>query len=379
MRLRVAPFLVLVGAMCCLLPSEAQTSATRSWALIIDFEGDQPLAGWYTTAHEGKLTVATAPELVASGRAALQLDYQPRIGCLSLLGVKSLALQARPRSLCFRLRTSSPTPVLFGVTEADGSAYESYCYSAPGQWHQVTIDLDELMLGSSASDENDFLDTRQITEIFFGDLSNLPGEVGKSLGLKEGPQTLWLDDISLSTTLAPHRSHRTATGDVIIYDFDAAPPPCLPLGGPELSLVAGPGSEDPWALRVDYDNQGYRWVGFVAGVGHLRLSGRQEICLTLRSDNQAKLILVLEERDGSKYTTRLTLDPAQGWHTVRLPFSSFQLDSGTKDENATLDLDQLRVIIPVVDSQRAQLTPIDGGLRGSYTISRIWCPVAEGQ
>ena len=115
---------------------------------------------------------------------------------------------------------------------------------------------------------------------------------------------------------------------------------------------------------------GYRGVGLGAGVGHLDLSGEADVRLTLKADNAARLTLVLEEWDGSKYSTRVKLDPAAGWHTVRLPFERFKLDDATEDENASLDLDQLRVIIPVVDAHRAE---VDAHGRGSYSLSRIWC------
>jgi len=105
-------------------------------------------------------------------------------------------------------------------------------------------------------------------------------------------------------------------------------------------------------------------------VGHLDLSGEADVRLTLKAANAARLTVVLEEWDGSKYATVVKLDPANGWYTVRLPFDRFKLDPDTEDENAALDLDQLRVIIPVVDAHRAE---VDTHGRGSYTLSRIWC------
>jgi len=95
-----------------------------------------------------------------------------------------------------------------------------------------------------------------------------------------------------------------------------------------------------------------------------------EVRLTLNAANAARLTLVLEEWDGTKYATVVKLDPAKGWYTVSLPIDRFKLDPDTEDENASLDLDQLRVIIPVVDSHRAA---VDAHGRGSYMLSRIWC------
>ena len=112
----------------------------------------------------------------------------------------------------------------------------------------------------------------------------------------------------------------------------------------------------------------------MAGVGYLDLSGRQEIHLTIQAENRAKLTLVLEERDGSKYTAPAILDPARGWYTIELPLKGFRLDPATTDENAALDLNQVRVIIPVLDTKRAK---VDEEGKGSYTVSRIWCPAPQ--
>ncbi|MCD6360665.1 MAG: CIA30 family protein [Armatimonadetes bacterium] len=356
--------------------TDTPDSAPRHWSLVFDFESDQVPEGWHTCASEGALAITREPECVRRGSRALELRYVPETGRLARLDVTGLIMQARPRSLSFSIRTTEPTPLMLGVSEKDGSSYEAYCYSAGNRWYDVSIDLDELMLATGSSDENDILDPREIDAINFADLSNLPGEVGKSLGIKSGEQVMWVDDVRLSTDLAPHRSHPTPDGRVIIYDFEREPPLCLPLGGPVLTTVPGPGDDDMRGLQVEYRTDGYPWVGFVAGVGHLDLSGFEDVCLTLRAHNRARLTLVLEERDGSKYSTRLKLDPAEGWHTVKLPFARFKLDPATKDENSSLDLDQLRVIIPVVDAKRADTNKDE---LGSYTISRIWCAPPTGR
>lgn len=348
----------------------AGDGAPEHWRLQFDFEGDELPAGWYTTAGEAELSIAREPELVRKGRGALQLSYTPVTGKLALVGVKELATGGLPRSLSFSLKTQEPTPVMFGVQEADGSRYEGYCYSAGGRWYDIATDLDELMLVTGCADENGRLDPCDIVSIMVTDLSNLPGEVGESLGIKNGPQRLWLDDVCISTDLAPHRSSRTPEGNVIIDDLERDPPPCLPIGAPVLSITADPDNSDRGAMRVDYSTGGYRWVGFVLGVGHLNLSGQTDLRLTVRADNQARLTVVLEERDGSKYTAHASLDPGRGWYTLKLPLERFKLDTATVDENAALDLDQIRVIIPVLDTKRAE---VDEAGRGSYTISRIWC------
>lgn len=332
-----------------------------------DFEQDQLDPVWTTTAAGASLQITHDRANVRSGHGALELSWTPVPGRLTFLTAEPVCIAARARSLALSIKVTGPTPINYGVREADGSTYQGYLYSPGGVWHDLAVDLDELMLSEGTPDENDRLDVGQITGIFVGDLSNLSGEAGRSLGIKEGEQHLWLDDFVLSDRLAPHRSRRT-DGGLIIDDFEREPILCLPIGGPELTLVAGPGDSDAWALRVGYDQQGYRWAGFVAAVGYLDLTECDGISLRVRADCPAPLTVVLEEWDGTKYSVRRNLDPARGWHDLRLEFAQFRLDRGSTDENDRLDLDQLRVVIPVLDTARAEIGDDE---RGAWEVSRL--------
>ena len=105
------------------------------------------------------------------------------------------------------------------------------------------------------------------------------------------------------------------------------------------------------------------------GVSYLDLSHSNEFCLSLIAAQEARLVAVLEERDGSKYETNVALDPADGWHVVALPIADFTLDPKTQDENAQLDPDQIRVVILVVDTFNAS---VDEQGQGSYTVSKLY-------
>jgi len=335
-----------------------------------DFEQAEPAACWRSTAHEAVLSIVHEADLVRNGAGALQLTWTALDGQLAFLELGPVALAGRPRSLSLSIRMSEASPLMYAVRESDGSEYQGYMYTPGGRWHDLAVDLDELMLSEVSEDENGRLDVGQISAIVVADISNLPGEAGKSLGIKQGEQRMWLDDVTISERLAPHRSRRGPEGEIIIDDFDLDPLRCLPIGGPNLELTTGPDGEDPSALRVGYDQQGYRWAGFVAAVGYLDLADCTQIGLRVKAECAAPLTVVLEERDGSKYAVRQRLDPEAGWHDLAVDFTQFKLDPATRDENDQLDLDQLRVVIPVVNTRMAQVG--DGG-SGAWLVSRIWC------
>lgn len=337
-----------------------------------DFEQNELSAGWNTTACAASLEITREAENVREGRGALEFAWEAADGRLAIVSVSGVSLEERARSLRLSLKLGERGPVMYGVQEADGSSYQGYLYTPGGVWHDVAVDLDELMLSEGSEDENGRLDVHEIDSIMVADLSNIDGEAGKSLGIKQGRQMMWLDNVELSSQLAPHRSSRGPNDGVFIDDFErlrARPTEihALPIGRLRLSLVDGPGGDDASALRVRYAADGYRWAGFVAAVGYLDLTGRSRICLNVRAEQAAPMQVVLEERDGSKYVARHRLDAEQGWYELRLPFEKFKLDPQTQDENERLDLDQLRVIIPVVDTKNAETD--DGGV---WDVSRIW-------
>jgi hypothetical protein len=345
------------------------SAGEETWPAHFDFEGPESTGAWCTTAPEGSVTITRNLENVRSGTGALQLEWVATDGRLAMLSASPIQLDGRARSVRLSVKVNEHSPVMYGVREADGSSYQGYMYARAGMWHDLAVDLDELMLSEGSEDENGRLDVNEIDGIVVADLSNLGGEAGKSLGIKSGRQYLWLDDVELSERLAPHRSVRGPDGAVIIDDFTRPPIRCLPIGGPRLELVSTRDGDDTSALRVGYDRSGYRWVGFVGAMGYLDLTDRTCICLRVRAAAPAPLIVVLEERDGSKYQVRHQLDPAKGWYSLELPFSQFKLDRQTTDENGRLDLDQLRVIIPVLDTKRAE--PGDDG-QGAWCVGRVW-------
>jgi hypothetical protein len=346
---------------------EAPTEPLQPAPANFDFEADELGPYWFTLAQDGNMKVTREAQDVRDGTGALLFTYMPAEGALALAGATPVKADAQPRSLRFSLKTQELSAILYGVNEADGSSYQGYCYTPGGRWLDLLIDLDELMLSEDTTDENDQLDADQINQIIIADLCNLPGEVGRALGVKHGLQSMCLDNLALTEQPAPKRSSRGANADVIVDDFDGDLAVCLPIGAPELTLVPGPRPGDQ-ALKVAYRLGGHRWVGLVRAVGYLDLAQASKFCFTLNAGQSARLVVVLEERDGSKYETYLELDPAQGWHEVVVPVAQFMLDPNTQDENAQVDVAQLRVIIFVADTFNAS---VDAEGLGWYTISSI--------
>ena len=365
--IRIRPFVLFVVLTLVFVSAAA---GERAWPPIFDFERPELLEAWCTQAAGGILSITEARANVRSGRGALELNWTPADGRLAIVSAGPVRLDTRPRSLRLSVKVSETGPIMYGVRDASGGSYQGYLYAPADAWHDIAVSLSELMLSECSDDEHGRLDVNQITGLMVADLSNLGGEAGRSLGTKSGAQRLWLDNVELSGDLAPRRSRRGPDGELIIDDFNREPIHCLPIGSPLLELVpAGDGGDDERALRITYDRAQYRWAGFVTAVGYLDLTRRSAIYLRVKADQAVPLTVVLEERDGSKYQVVRRLDPEEGWHTLRLPFDRFTLDRHSEDVNEQLDLDQLRVIIPVVDAKRAE---VDEDGVGAWSVARIW-------
>ncbi len=348
-------------------PAEEAEAPLEPIPADFDFDGEELEPHWSAAGMEAVLGLTREPGQAHTGQGALVLRYMPAEGSFPLVRVGPLDVLGQPSALEFALRTDEVSSIRFAVEEQDGSTYEGYCYSPAAEWIDVRVALGEMILAQDSEDENGNLDAEQVVAISVMDLCNLPGEVGRALGIKQGLQRMWLDDVKLAHGIAPLRSSQGA-GGVIVDDFDGDVACFLPIGAPAVQFVAGPGAGDEGACKLIYRLGGHRWVGLVRSVGHLDLAGLEEYCVKLNALHRARLVAVLEEWDGSKYETNVELDPETGWIEVALPVTQFILDQGTTDENRQLDLDQVRVLILVVDTFNASVNAMG---EGSLTISRI--------
>ncbi|MFQ5809296.1 MAG: hypothetical protein ACE5JM_06730, partial [Armatimonadota bacterium] len=112
---------------------------------------------------------------------------------------------------------------------------------------------------------------------------------------------------------------------------------------------AGPAAGRKGALQATYSLGAGRWVGFVTGVGHLDLAGVTNLRMRVRAPQATSIVVVLEERDLTKYETRLELAGGEQWEDLVFPIANFILDDDSQDENGALDLPQVRVMLLLCD------------------------------
>ena len=320
------------------------------------FEDDADAAAWRSYCPTGKLTIAHDPANVRAGAGALEFSYEPAEQAFFIIETDALDVRGA-QSLFFSVKCSEKTPFLFGVGEEDGSSYDGFLCCPANEWLDVQVNLSDLQLRQDSEDENATPDADQVRSLVFFDLSNLPGDVGKALGWKEGPQSMWLDEVAITAEPAPSRSRvETAGGErrVVLDDFESRLAFGLAVGGADFAVLANEAAGH--SLRMRYGATPEQWQGFVLGVGHVDLAGLERVMLRSKATQAARLAVVLEERDGTKYQLLLDLKPG-GWQEHTLPVADVELDPETIDENDELNGDELRVMILLVDTLNSDMGP----------------------
>jgi len=352
---------------------------------LFDFESDALLPAWVAADGSATLLITRDPANVAAGGGALEFAYNARPGVFQQLSTASLGA-ASANALSLRLKASSPTSISLGVAEKGGAQYQGLLWINADQWVDVRTPLADLLPAQNSFDDNGRLDVDQIAGFFLADLSNLPGEMGQALGRKEGEQRIWLDNLGLTDEqrLQP-RGHVERLGEewlLVLDDFEGGVFWGLPVRRAGLKPVQGaPKTVGQSALEISYTLGVGRWVGYVlAPPNRFDLSTAHEFRMIARADLNARLVIVLEERDGSKYDMAAKVPPDGKWHPVAVPFDAFAPSDPAADENGQLDAVQIHRVILLVDTFDADVRP--GGF-GSVAVDDVGvvataAPAGEG-
>jgi hypothetical protein len=171
------------------------------------------------------------------------------------------------------------------------------------------------------------------------------------------------------------RGHVEKLGDewlLVLDDFEGDVFWGLPIRQAGLKFVPGaPKAPGGRGLEITYTfGLGLgRWVGYVlAPPGRFDLSTAHQFFMWAKADLNARLVMVLEERDGTKYDTAAKVPPDGKWHPVLVPFDVFAPSDPAADENGQLDAGQIDRVIILVDTFDADAHP--GGY-GSISVDDV--------
>jgi len=364
---------LLAGGACVVAQDAPQTTEPPARASLLDFETDALLSTWTASDGSATITLTNDKQNVAAGNGALQFAYAARPGVFQQVSTNGFGASSG-NTLSLKLKASSPTSVSLGIQEQNGAQYQGLLWIGANEWVSVRTPLSDLILAQGAVDDNGRPDGDQVTGFFLADLANLQGEVGQALGYKAGDQRIWLDDLALVDD--PHAKSRGSVeklGDewaLILDGFEDDVCWGLPIRRAGLKLVPGaPQAKGQRGLEITYTLGAGRWVGYVlAPPGRFDLSTATKFHMWAKTDLNARLVIVLEERDGAKYDTAAKVPPDGKWHSTLIPFEDFAPADAGADANGQLDADQISRVIVLVDTFDADVRP--GGL-GSIVVDDV--------
>jgi hypothetical protein len=345
---------VLIG---CLLAATTQAAPVS-----FDFAAGATADGWKVTGQAAAAKVSDEADRARDGKPTLACSYLGQAGSPFSLSKDQLDL-AGVQSLSLSLKASSQAPLVLSLTEEDGSNYHTFVTCPAGQWCDAAMPLSDLQLQDSSTDENTTLDAEQVRTFTIQELANMPGDLGAIFGTKTGEQWLCVGQVRFGAEEAPSHA-RVEKDKVLIEDFGEPEFRLLPVGGAQLSKMTGADGKENSALAVRFTFQPdgpQAWPGVVLPTGHAALAGMRALRLRAKPQGPAKLHVLLEEQDGSKYETITVIPEANDWQARDLALADFTLEKGGTDDNTTLDLDHVRVLIVVIDAWNALLDEKEQG------------------
>ncbi|MHB0998285.1 MAG: LamG-like jellyroll fold domain-containing protein [Armatimonadota bacterium] len=141
---------------------------------------------------EASLALTNEPSDVKVGKSSLKAHY--RIEEKKMAGIIRPVDGLNARGIRVWLKTDSPTTLVMGFVERDGSAYMRIVQTSPNKWEFVESPFTSFTLSDDSSDENNGLDPDQVGSLLIVDAGGfLPGA-----GIE---RTLWVDEYEVTNDI----------------------------------------------------------------------------------------------------------------------------------------------------------------------------------
>lgn len=331
-----------------------------------DFESGY--TGWSVLGDAARLSIATDPEYVKSGKASLKYEYALQPGELSaLVRTVEAAPPTDMKTIRFWAKASGRVLLVVALDEHGGGRYIAQAFLPSGTWQQVELSLSDFVLSTGKDDPKDpngKLDIDKVASLGFIDMSQILISMGDPdflslLGLELGQRTIYIDLLRAESTSLP--SPAANPNEMVIDSFIRPFLGWFFTGAVEAQLTTG----EPLKVR------GMK-MSFVAEEGKIaaavrmltpgKLASASALCLTAAADKATTLLVQVEETSGGKYNGFVALEDGRVVKEATIKFSEMTASDDSKDDNGKLDPGQIK-----------QLVLIDGAfLTGSPGRNALW-------
>ncbi len=304
---------------------------------------------------------------VKNGKSALSFNYRLENGGAAVeAGQLPLDALVRPipdgqlakaRALSFWARTDANTPLAVTLTEKNGGGrYVAVIWLPKNQWHQVVLATTDFALTDGKDDPKDpdgKLDMDQIESVTLLNLyayaalsvKDTPGNAAL-FPFVTGEHSLWIDDFAALTTLpAPDKPEPTLPDEksgLWLESLRRDTLTWLPLGNVEMQVDAKAPTKGR-ALRLDYTQEKGKFAALIHDMHNVNLTPYNQLQFDVASTKATKLIFVLEEKNGVKYSAFVDVPADSAVARKALFFANFTLtDDSPPDPKGKLDFSQLK-------------------------------------
>jgi hypothetical protein len=336
--------------LCLLLPpAHAEEGVIAS----LDFES-RPF-GCATLDPLATLSLTTAPGVAFEGKGALELTCPPFAAQPRKSGAPgSVLISFLPspdlKGVSLALWSAQAAPLQLQLMESmEGPRYGCVVYCPGQEWQEVRLGLADFSLDPEgpASDRP----TPDPARVCLLSVVNLAafletmGQQNPMIYYEPGAeQTVRLDNVKLLSQAPPP----ARTGNALV-SYSLPLRNLLFIGGVRLAMEESSDDEGHPALQLAYTVPARTVFGIVHRIARGDLAGCTGVRLRMRSSGQATFGVMLEEQRSAKekctYIATTTFTGLEGFKTVEVPFSSFQLEGGGNDPDGHLNPEQVGMVL----------------------------------
>ncbi len=321
---------------------------------------DQSDEGWIPFGTDAHVEVVHDTAMVKTGGGALALRYTVVPGQYgsAVLPLEAGDLKGLQR-LEFWIRADRATPVIVVLSEKQpgGGYYSSWFWCRKDEWLHASLSPRDFVLNQGPTDPADGdgrLDLDDVRGIGISDL----GQAFQSLGADptyplvvdtaSGPHTILIDDLEM--VAGPGTPPAGPWPDKVIGHPERGIVTWIALGGTDLAIAEASSALGQRGFSAGYGQVSGRYIAISHSLLDHDLRGVARLSMTMASQNDAKLVVYLEERKpgtllGPRYSHTVTVPGGSKPVSINLALADFQPDTaGLADPNGKLDADLLKSI-----------------------------------
>jgi hypothetical protein len=350
MRLAIAAALLAIAAGPTAMAQAGNTLLSHG------FETADELTGWKKFQEGDTLSIVTREERptdVRSGQGALCFSFTAKQGKFPAF-YSGLPNVSGMKCVDLWLKTDIDTALMLalgergetegGVTE-DGETYNVVIYTKGGEWTRATVPIEDFQHDEDSPVLNNRLEPEKIHAIALMDALTMftvgNEELARFLGDHSGPQRVLVDDLRILTA---YPGSAAAGAGVVIDSFERNYLSWVPFKNVAMRVAKMRGTTTGRGLRVEYERAADRLNALVRGVPKGSLAGTSELRFKVSSDREIQLRVGVEESDGGKWVTIITVSGGDAVGSYSVSFADMNPAEDTADPDGKLSPQKVNLV-----------------------------------